>query len=97
MELGEVLVMPWNHGLLWLGREHRIIDTLWSDCTAKNIPDCLLTLVDSRSVFHSSCLGMAVAVGSSGRSSWRPAEKHLNKRCQKEFELLHNEICRNPT
>ncbi|XP_054371274.1 uncharacterized protein LOC129046729 isoform X1 [Molothrus ater] len=63
---------------------------------AKNTPKCLLALMDSRNVFHGSCLGMAVAVGSSGRSTWRPG-KHLNKRCQKELELLHNEICKNPT
>ncbi|KAL9850340.1 uncharacterized protein GJ701_005958 isoform 2-T2 [Geothlypis trichas] len=63
---------------------------------AKSIPKCLLALVDSRNVFHGSCLGMAVAVGSCGRSTWRPG-KYLNNRCQKELELLHNEICKNPT
>ncbi|RMB98038.1 hypothetical protein DUI87_25516 [Hirundo rustica rustica] len=37
-----------------------------------NIPNCLLTLMGSRNVFQSSGVGTAVAVGSSGRSAWRP-------------------------
>ncbi|XP_039408014.1 uncharacterized protein LOC120410016 isoform X2 [Corvus cornix cornix] len=35
---------------------------------AKNIQNCLLTLMDSRNAFHSSCFGMGMAVGSSGRT-----------------------------
>ncbi|XP_031957211.1 uncharacterized protein LOC116440467 [Corvus moneduloides] len=35
---------------------------------AKNIQNCHLTLTDSRNVFHSSCFGMGMAVGSSGRT-----------------------------
>ncbi|XP_031969082.1 uncharacterized protein LOC116445994 [Corvus moneduloides] len=44
-----------------------------SEECAKNIQNCLLTLMDSRNAFHSSCFGMGMAVGSSGRSTWRPA------------------------
>ncbi|XP_031974138.1 uncharacterized protein LOC116448159 [Corvus moneduloides] len=47
------------------GRRHR------SGCSglgAKNIQNCHLTLTYSRNVFHSSCFGMGMAVGSSGRT-----------------------------
>ncbi|XP_041900258.1 uncharacterized protein LOC121671942 isoform X6 [Corvus kubaryi] len=39
----------------------------WNVLT-KNIQNCHLTLTDSRNVFHSSCFGMGMAVGSSGRT-----------------------------
>ncbi|XP_041875849.1 uncharacterized protein LOC121660540 isoform X2 [Corvus kubaryi] len=39
---------------------------------AKNIQNCHLTPTDSRNVFHSSCFGMGMAVGSSGRTGEVP-------------------------
>ncbi|XP_041900238.1 uncharacterized protein LOC121671942 isoform X3 [Corvus kubaryi] len=47
------------------GRGHR---RGCSGLGAKNIQNCHLTLTDSRNVFHSSCFGMGMAVGSSGRT-----------------------------
>ncbi|XP_031976482.1 uncharacterized protein LOC116449259 isoform X1 [Corvus moneduloides] len=42
---------------------------------AKNIQNCHLTLTDSRNVFHSSCFGMGMAVGSSGRTSTQTQQR----------------------
>ncbi|XP_039408015.1 uncharacterized protein LOC120410016 isoform X3 [Corvus cornix cornix] len=47
---------------------------------AKNIQNCLLTLMDSRNAFHSSCFGMGMAVGSSGRTSGETFKQEVPKR-----------------
>lgn len=55
-------------GLAWKGPPRSFILSLLSDSTAKNIQSSHLTLTDSRNVFRSSCFGMGMAVGSSGRT-----------------------------
>ncbi|XP_041875851.1 uncharacterized protein LOC121660540 isoform X4 [Corvus kubaryi] len=42
---------------------------------AKNIQNCHLTPTDSRNVFHSSCFGMGMAVGSSGRTGTQTQQR----------------------
>ncbi|XP_031967882.1 uncharacterized protein LOC116445393 isoform X4 [Corvus moneduloides] len=59
------LVGPWQRegSSKWCWR-------VFGSAVAKNIQNCLLTLMDSRNAFHSSCFGMGMAVGSSGRTRW---------------------------
>ncbi|KAM4751665.1 uncharacterized protein ACIQIH_002169 isoform 1-T1 [Cyanocitta cristata] len=47
---------------------------------AKNIQNCHLPLTDSRNVLHSSCFGMGMAVGSSGRTSGETFKQEVLKR-----------------
>ncbi|KAM4754010.1 uncharacterized protein ACIQIH_000395 [Cyanocitta cristata] len=66
------------------GREHR------GGCSglgAKNIQNCHLPLTDSRNVLHSSCFGMGMAVGSSGRTSTQRQQRESWRRRWKTLSL----------
>ncbi|XP_037994550.1 uncharacterized protein LOC119701640 [Motacilla alba alba] len=64
--------------LAWKGHKDPL-DSVIQFHGKEHIPKCLLTLTDSRNVFHSSCSLIGMAVGSSGRSASRPGqEKPLN-------------------
>ncbi|KAM4787668.1 uncharacterized protein ACIQIH_005533 [Cyanocitta cristata] len=54
---------------------------------AKNIQNCHLPLTDSRNVLHSSCFGMGMAVGSSGRTSTQRQQRESWRRRWKTLSL----------